>query len=444
VKCGARIEAPTPLPPSPPRALASSCIYCGKQLDPATKFCGQCGREVIHPQTQIANTASKLANQNFEKYAERYRQMSDAEIIRLSDQLEELTDVAQKALSMEISKRGLKGSSQTVETVRPASTVVDLPQSDKFADWDYEKMSDDELQQLAAAYQKVRQPINESLRIELEARSARRAQNTPTVLSKQIETVQASLPIATTAESVRAIPIKETSAPYGKFVAQFLVFCLCASVGVYSVFDASARNTTAFAIEIVSLVLCLVMGWIIRKTWKSVLDNESRNDSKSKHRIRSVVVTSLIFFVLYIGLAVLLGSVIGQNRAEAAQLDLDMDNQKKLAHRIGEARNSVSDSMSSYLAMYTEIGSDVDNYSATLLRLRNEIPVYISKFPKQTETMKAYANTVEREIRRSELLKKQIATAKKIAQLNEYQQAAAWRGDMLPILEEEAALDKSK
>jgi hypothetical protein len=58
--------------------------------------------------------------------------------------------------------------------------------------------------------------------------------------------------------------------------------------------------------------------------------------------------------------------------------------------------------------------------------------------------MKAYANTIEREIRRSELLKKQIATAKKISELDEYQQAAAWQGDMIPILEEEDALDKSK
>jgi hypothetical protein len=307
----------------------------------------------MHPQSQIANTASHIASQNFDKYAERYGQMSDAEIMKLSNQFDQLTDVAQKALIIEISKRGLKTSSQPVETMAPAAVAVGLPHSDKSTDWDYEKMSDNELQQLAAAYQKVCQPINDSLRLELEARNARRMQIAPTVLRNQNETVPVSPPIATTAESVPAVsPTRGTPAPYGKFVAQFLVFCLCASVGVYSVFEALARNTTAFAIEIVSFLLCLVLGWIIRKTWKSILDNESPSDSKSKHRLRSVFVTSLIFFALYIGLAGLLGSVIGQNRAEAAQLSLDIDNQKALAHHIEEARTSVNDSIPSYLAMY--------------------------------------------------------------------------------------------
>ncbi len=392
--------------------------------------------------------ASDIATRNLEKQAERYSQMSSDDLVRLSADLSQLTGIAQKALIMEIAKRGLKDFPPILDHTSLGSPAVKDYQPGESSDWNYEKMSDDELQQLCAAYQKLRQPISDSLRLELDTRNARQTQNIPTLSSKPSEsqpTVQISPTIATTAESVRAIsPTKETSAPYGKFAAKFLVFCLCASVGAYSVFDALARNTTAFAIEKVSFVLCLVLGWIVWKTWKSILNNESGNDPKSKHRIRSVFVTSLIFFALYIGLAGLLGSVIGQNRAEATQLDLDIKNQKELAHRIGEARNSVNDSIPSYIAMYADIGSNVDDYSATLLRLRNELPVYISKFPNQAETMKTYANTVEREIRRSELLKKQVATAKKIAQLDEYQQAAAWRGDMLPILEEEDALDKSK
>jgi hypothetical protein len=146
---------------------------------------------------------------------------------------------------------------------------------------------------------------------------------------------------------------------------------------------------------------------------------------------------------LYLGSAALLGSVIGQNRAEAAQLNFDIENQKELAARITKARNAVGDTIPCYLAMYTVIESDV-KYSTVLLRLRSELPVYNSKFPNEAAAMQKYSNTVEREIRRSDLLKKQIAIAKQIALLYEYQQGPAWRSEMLPILEEEDALDKSK
>jgi tellurite resistance protein len=94
--------------------------------------------------------------------------------------------------------------------------------------------------------------------------------------------------------------------------------------------------------------------------------------------------------------------------------------------------------------MYAGIESDVNKYSTALLRLRNELPVYNSKFPNEAAAMQKYSNTIEREIRRSDLLKKQIAAAKQIALLYEYQQGPAWRSEMLPILEAEDALDKSK
>lgn len=447
VKCGVGIVTTAALPPLPPRALASSCIYCGKQLDPADKFCGQCGQEVTQTQTRIAKTASSIATQNFEKYAELYRQMLDDEIIRLSNQLEQLTPVAQKALIIEISKRDLKGSSETQGKTPLATASIQPRQREASADWDYGKMPDDELQQLFAAHQKLRQPVSDSLRLELDARRSRRIHDIATIPSKKDEDQEAfrlTTPVSTTAGSARVVsPAEETSAPYGAFVAQLLFFCLCASVGVYAVFDSLARNTTAFGIEAACVVLCVVAGWMTWKTRKSILRKESRNDSQSKRRLKSVVVTSLIFFVLYLGLAGLLGFGIGENRADATQLDLDLKTEKEIARRITEARSSVDESIPSYVEMYKNIEPEMVEYMSSLRKLREDWQKYEERFPAQREAARKNIAFAEKELQRSDLLTKQIAVAKEIEFLDADQQRAIWSRDMSPLLEQEDALDKT-
>lgn len=255
--------------------------------------------------------------------------------------------------------------------------------------------------------------------------------------TQDTSTAQVRVPVGVTSQ-------ERTPAPYAKFVVRFLLCCLCASACVFALFDASARNTTDFAVEGLAILLALVFGWLGWTTWKRILDSERKNEPKSKRRVRNLLVTSIIFVLLYLGLAVLLGSVIGQNRAEAVQLNYDITRQKDLADRISRARNAVSNSIPSYVAMYVGIESEVKDYLSTLSRLREELPSYDSKFPAQSETTRKFTNTVEREIRRGNLLMKQIATAKRIASLDEYQQGLTWRSEMLPLLKEEDALDQSK
>jgi hypothetical protein len=440
VKCGSRVEAP----PTASRALGSFCINCAKPLDSSDKFCSYCGHEVIPPQSQHAQMARDIATANFEKLAERYSQMSNGELVRLSADLSQLTEAAQKALISEISKRALQDSPPILAQTDLSAPPVKQSQAEGSPHCDYNKMSDEELQQLCAAYQKLHQPISDSLRSELDLRTSRRIQavSTPPSSPTQIApTIQATA----TAQAPTGVKLqKSPSAPYAKFVVLLLIFCLCASVGVFALFDALARDTTSFAVESLSILLTLVFGWLGWTTWKSILKSEPRNEVKSKHRVRNAVVTSVVFVLLYLGLAALLGSIIGQNRAEATQLNSDINRQKELADRITKARNAVSNYIPSYLTMYAGIESDVNNYSSTLLRLRQELPLYNSKFPDQAETMRKYANTIEREIRRSDLLKKQIATAKQIALLEGDQQGPAWRSEMVPLLEEEDSLDRPK
>jgi len=378
-------------------------MNCAKPLDPSDKFCSYCGHKVIPPQAQVERMASDIAAKNLEKHAKHYSQMSSDDLVRLSAELGQLTPVAQKALILEIAKRGIKDTSEVLEQAK-----LEEPQT--------------------------KQPL---------------AEESPVVSTHSSPTTQIAPTTQDTASAQVAVPVdvssqKRTPAPYAKFVVLLLLCCLCASIGVFALFDAFARNTTAFAVEALSVLPALLFGWLGWKNWKNILESEPRHEVKSRRRVRNALVTSVIFILLYLGLAAFLGSLIGQNRAEAIQLNSDISRQKELADHISKARNTVSNSISSYVAMYAGIESDVKDYSSTLLRLREELPKYDSKFPAQSDTTHKFMGTIERENRRSGLLTKQIEAAKQIALLDEYQQGAAWKSDMIPLLKEEDALDESK
>lgn len=309
-------------------------------------------------------------------------------------------------------------------------------------------MSDEELEQLRASHQKLQQPINDSLRRELELRASRRLEvvataSTPLAqlaLTNQIDPTDIS-PVAV----VEAAPKQKTAlAPYARFVLQILASCFFASVGVFGLFEAMARNTTAFTILVFSILLTAALAWSARKTWRRILMVEPRSELKAKRRHRKILVTSAVFVLLYLVLAALLGSVIGQNRAESIQFNFDADHQKELADRISKARNVVSANIPSYLGMYTAIEPDVKEYASTLLRVRADLGIYDGKFPAQHEGTQRYKASIEREIRRSELLTQQIAVAKQIELLDESQQWAAWQRDMVPLLKAEDGLAESK
>jgi len=308
-------------------------------------------------------------------------------------------------------------------------------------------MSNDELEQLRASHQKLQQPIDDSLRRELELRASRRPEVVATAsepLYQQAltnENLTNTSPVAV----VEATPKEKTAlAPYARFVVQVLASCFFASVGVFALFEAMARNTTAFTILAISIILAAALVWSARKTWQRILMAEPRSELKAKRPNRRILVTSAVLVLLYLGSAALLGSVIGQNRSESIQFNFDTDHQKELADRISKVRNAVSTNIPSYLGMYAAIEPDVTEYASTLLRVRADLGIYDSKFPAQHAGTQSYKGSIEREIRRSELLTQQIAVAKQIELLDESQQLAAWQRDMVPLLKAEDTLDQSK
>lgn len=437
VKCGSRIKAP----PNVRLASVIFCMNCAKPLELSDKFCSACGQKVMRP-ADIQETSSEGGKKNIEKQAEHYSRQSNDDLVRLSAEFSDLTETAQRALVGEMAKRGLRPTVPIPEPPITDASASRRSDRDESLSWDYEKMSDEELQQLCTAYKRLQKQIPDSLRDELAVRASgvqavSMPSPAPTQVGPQPTTVAQAMPETTQAST----SVNSKSAPYAKFVVQLLLACLSASVGIFAFFDASARNSSALAVEALSGVLAIVFGWLSWMTYKVIADSESKSEPG---RSRKALVTSLVLILLYLGLAALLGSLIGENRAEAIQLNSDIEHQKELADRITKARNAVSDSIQSYLDVYAEIDSDVKDYSSTLLRLRQEVSLYNGKFPQQAASMRSYANTIEKEIRRSDLLKRQVASAKHIASLDAYQRVVAWRSDMVPILEEEDALDKSK
>ena len=108
VRCGSRVEGPA----TAHATLGSSCVNCGKPYDPSHEFCNYCGHPVSHAQTQGAPTdppsMTDTETTEFEKYAENYSRMLGDELVRLSADISQLKQAAQRALASEISRRGLK------------------------------------------------------------------------------------------------------------------------------------------------------------------------------------------------------------------------------------------------------------------------------------------------------------------------------------------------
>jgi hypothetical protein len=362
--------------------------------------------------------------------------MSSDELVRLSADFSQLNELAQGALIREIARRGLKDSGSEAAGKGPEVLPSKDPKSNEPPLWNYQTMSDEELQQLCAAYQKLHQPISESLRREMDLRVSRQ--------SGLAAIPQPSLPSLVAPEISVELSQQQKTPPYGRFVLQFLFFCLFASICIFALVEASARNTTAFEIEALSLLLTVALGWRTWKTWRRILRREPRDETKSKSRVRNTAVTCVIFIFVYLGLAALLGSVIGQNRADVLQFSLDADHQKQLADRITTARTSVSGTIPAFLTMYAAIESDVKDYSETLYKVREDLEKYDSKFPAQHEATRKLIASNDREIRRSDLLTKQISAAKQIVSLDETAQATAWQNEMMPLLQEEDALDQAK
>jgi hypothetical protein len=236
-----------------------------------------------------------------------------------------------------------------------------------------------------------------------------------------------------------------TNAPYATFVSLVLGSTLFASVDVFNVTDAYARNhwgaTPSTALATLAAVLMARSAWL---TWHRVVAVEPETDAELRRRHRRMLRNSAIIILLFFTISGTVGAAIGQNRAEAVQLAVDLARMDAVGDRISKARSAVEATIPSYVQMYKTIAPDVQELEPILRRLKTELALYDGKFPAQHEQTSKSIAGMDIGLQRMALLKQQIEVARQIEALDPNQQFAAWKTQMEPVLASEDALGKAK
>jgi len=143
------------------------------------------------------------------------------------------------------------------------------------------------------------------------------------------------------------------SAPYATFVSLLLGSALFGSVVVFNIADWFTRNRWGATIStIVATVAAVLLARSAWGAWRQVVAVEPETEALLKRRHRRVLRNSAIIILLFFTTAAIVGAVIGQNRAEAAQLDADLDRMNTVGDRISKARDAVEATIPSYVHMY--------------------------------------------------------------------------------------------
>ena len=259
-----------------------------------------------------------------------------------------------------------------------------------------------------------------------------------------------SLDVATEAHGevptlVPAQPPQPENGPYATFVSLVLGSALFISVLVFNAANALARNhweaTISTVVATVAAALLAQSAW---GAWRRVLAVEPETDAVLRRRHRRVLRNGAVIVLLFFASAAIVGTAIGQSRAEAVQLAADLERMTTIGNRISKARKAVEATIRSYVQMYKAIEPDVQELQPTLRRLKSELAVYDGKFPAQHEQTSESIAGMETGLRRMALLKQQIEVAKQIEALDPTQQFAAWQTQMQRLLSSEEALDKAK
>jgi zinc-ribbon domain len=222
----------------------------------------------------------------------------------------------------------------------------------------------------------------------------------------------------------------------GVFLIAIAIFDLCQLAMQHA---SGARWARPLFLSIAGIAL---LSWC-KRSWKTIILREVSVDQASKKNHRT------LRYAFGIGLTVFLaagcfGILIGKNRQELQVLNRDLGEYAKIGDRISTARNNVGRHIPDFVQMYESIERDVAQLGDVSSRLALELADYDADFPEfHAQTQKSLTN-VSTTNRRMALLKKQIAVARKVAELDPVGQVAVWRTEMLPILEQEDKLDSAK
>jgi len=241
--------------------------------------------------------------------------------------------------------------------------------------------------------------------------------------------------------SAEAVATTATEPPVVRFVLQTLGAMLTVSVIAFAVADDIARS--ALSVWIPLLVAVFVFPFLLYHAVKTIgtLKHLSVvNEAVGQARIR-LLKQSIVFGVLFTIIASAVGYGIGTSGNETHRLLSDEDRYSEIGKRISEQRNSAARTVSAQIAMYDRLEPDVRAFANICAALHGEFTVFDGKYPSQHQTTEDSLHNIDNGAKRAGLLLQEIEVARRIASLEDTQQWTVWKSEMLPLLDQEDALN---
>jgi hypothetical protein len=251
-----------------------------------------------------------------------------------------------------------------------------------------------------------------------------------------------------TLPEVMGAPLIEAASFVGKRAALLrlvllelgIIFAL--SVVAFAVADDLSRAALSVWIPLMAAICALPFLLYYadktRKIFKHLAIMDEAVSQAGKRLLRQGIVFALLFLIT----ASIVGYAVGNSGRETQQMITDINLQVSLANRIGDQRKSAEKIVPAQIAMYDKLETDVRAYSSVCKKLQGEWTVYDGKYPASHKTTETSLHDVNIEVKRADLLLKQIQVARQLRSINDAdQQWVGWKNDMQPLLDEENALD---
>jgi hypothetical protein len=228
--------------------------------------------------------------------------------------------------------------------------------------------------------------------------------------------------------------------PYAAFAALVLGLSLCLAILAFNTADDVAHGYLRI-IPVAIIVAALAGGFMIPmpSIWNKI---ESRDQNASVQQ--RVLVLSIVFLLLFVGLSAVAGEAIGAMGKENAQVLADSAERRRLGKEIAQVRGSMQGSIPSQIAIYREIGPAVERFDVVLHRLEIELPIYDKRFPPLHSNTFTTLRWVETDIRRNDLLRQEIQVSADIELLDAATQEQFWNERMQPLRDAEEEYVPSK
>ncbi len=228
--------------------------------------------------------------------------------------------------------------------------------------------------------------------------------------------------------------------PYAIFVGLVLGLSLCLAILAFNTADDVAHGSLhIFPVAIIVAVLAAGFMIPMPSIWNKI---ESLDQNASVQR--QVLVLSIVFLLLFVGVSAVAGEAIGAMGKEVGQFRADSAERRTLGTDIAQARGSMQGSIPSQIAIYKEIDPAVERFDVVLHRLEIELPIYDKNFPAQHYNTLATLRWVKTDLRRNDLLQHEIQVAADIEFADAATQEKLWKERMQPLRDAEEEYAPSK